>query len=79
MNNKQFIANRLVYDKEKMRVITIFHSLINPFLIQEHELHMSRLRSVKSMLDTKAPKQYNHLSNGTNAKTKQLMSKYMEM
>lgn len=23
MNNKQFIANRLVYDKEKMRVITI--------------------------------------------------------
>ncbi|CDW88812.1 UNKNOWN [Stylonychia lemnae] len=40
---------------------------------------MSRLRSMKSMLDTKAPRHYQHLQNGTNAKTKQLMSKYMEM
>ena len=56
MNNKQFIANRLVYDKEKMRVITIFTFINNSLSLQEHELHMSRLRSVKSMLDTKAPK-----------------------
>ena len=40
---------------------------------------MSRLRSMKSMLDNKAPRQYSHLLNGTNAKSKQLMSKYLEM
>jgi predicted component of viral defense system (DUF524 family) len=34
---------------------------------------------MKSLLDNKTPKQYNHLTNGTNSKTKQLMSKYMEM
>eukprot|EP00347_Sterkiella_histriomuscorum_P002124 403369378 len=45
----------------------------------EHELHQSRLRSIRSMLDTKAPKQFNHLQGGTNAKTKQLMSKYIEV
>ena len=40
---------------------------------------MSRLRSMKSMLDTKSPKKFAHLLNGTNAKSKQLMSKYLEM
>ncbi len=40
---------------------------------------MNRLKSMKSMLDTKAPKQFNHLQGGTNTKTKQLMSKYLEM
>ena len=56
MNNKQFIANRLVYDKEKMRVIIDNLNLSKQIYLQEHELHMSRLRNIKSMLDTKAPK-----------------------
>ena len=34
---------------------------------------------MKSLLDNKAPKAYTHLSNGTNAKTKQLMTKYLDM
>jgi hypothetical protein len=34
---------------------------------------------MKSLLDNKAPKQYNHLTNGTNSKTKQLMTKYIDM
>lgn len=40
---------------------------------------MSRLRNVKSVLNNSAPKQHNHLSNGKQPKTKQLMVKYMEM
>lgn len=31
------------------------------------------------MLDNKTPKRYSHLLNGTNAKSKQLVSKYLEM
>lgn len=34
---------------------------------------------MKSLLDNKTPKQYAHLANGTNSKSKQLMSKYIEM
>jgi hypothetical protein len=34
---------------------------------------------MKSGLDNKAPRAYNHLTNGTNSKSKQLMSKYIEM
>ena len=42
-------------------------------------MHLSRLRNMKSLLDNKTPKQYNHLTNGTNSKSKQLVSKYMEV
>jgi hypothetical protein len=40
---------------------------------------LSRLKSMKSVLNTKAPRQYPHLMHGTNAKTKQLMTKYLDM
>ena len=73
MQGKQVVSNRLLFDKEKMRVRWLL--LI---MCQEHELHLSRLRNMKSLLDNRTPKQFNHLANGTNAKSKQLMSKYIE-
>ena len=57
MNKPEAMCNRLLYDKEKMKVYFIFTNLS-----KEHEMHVARLRTVKSCLDNRAPKKYNHLS-----------------
>ena len=57
MNKPEAMCNRLLYDKEKMKVYFIFTDLS-----KEHEMHVARLRTVKSCLDNRAPKKYNHLS-----------------
>jgi hypothetical protein len=42
-------------------------------------MHIYRLRSVKSMLDNRAPKSYAHLQPGKKGKPKVVMNKFMEM
>mmetsp|Transcript_4366 Transcript_4366/g.4126 ORF Transcript_4366/g.4126 Transcript_4366/m.4126 type:complete len:120 (+) Transcript_4366:3-362(+) len=63
MNRQVAIASRLLYDQEK---------------IKEHELHITRLKTVKSAVDTKAPPIFNHLQVQNKKKTKHLLTKYID-
>lgn len=57
------IANRLLYDKEKIR---------------EHELHINRLRKVKSTVDNRAPKKPMHLKH-KGKRDQLILEKYTEI